>query len=533
MKIVFRVDASNRMGTGHLMRCLALATVLRDRGAETRFICRAHPGNLIELLQQQSMPVTVLPEPEKMPGRNSEDYGALLGIPQDEDAEQTIEALHGDRPDWLIIDHYGLDSDWEQRLRPHAAKLMVIDDLATRRHDCDLLLDQNYSEAGEERYRRLIPEACRLLLGPRYALLRPEYAAYRRILRHRNGKIRRVLVFFGGPDPYNMTSLALEALSAPEFRHLKVDVVVGDSNPHRAMLEKQTSVRPRTNLYGLRPHLADLMAQADLAIGAGGATTWERMCMRLPSIVISISENQRPACEALSKAGFINYAGDFRQFRASDLCDDIKKCVGSQDHSVELVIQGQLLVDGLGVLRVAELLVPTIAEKLRLRPASEHDMEFYFIWVNDPEVRRQSIESDPIPWEQHQNWFTNKLSDHQSYLFVLEAGSLPVGQIRFDKEGDDARIEYSLDSLIRRRGWAAHLVAMGAMYLKQSELVTLRAEVKADNHASRSVFLRLGFKQTSSTLRGEEYMSFHCHPVGLRKLDEPLPVRTVSKLDQG
>lgn len=525
MKVVFRVDASNRMGTGHLVRCLTLAQALRDRGAATLFICRAHPGNLIGMLQRQAMPVIGLPASAQIPNLYSEDYAAWLGVTQAKDAEQTIEALQGDHADLLIVDHYSLDIDWEQRLRPYTEKIMVIDDLANRRHDCDLLLNQNYSDEGDARYEGLVPKICRLLLGPHYALLGQEYATYRQALRPRDGRVRRVLVFFGGPDPYNTTGLALEALSAPEYRHLEVDVVIGGTNPHRVALEKQISMRPFTKLYGPRPHLADLMAQADLAIGAGGSTTWERMCFGLPSLVISLSENQRPACTALAKAGLIYYLGEFSEVQAHDLGQALKELIENREQQLACSTQNQLLVDGLGILRVLELLDPTPTDQLRLKTACPDDIYLYFKWANDHEVRRQAIHSEPISWMRHQEWFTNKLADAQSHLLIFMAGSLPVGQIRFDREGNEAYIDYSLDALVRGRGWATHLVALGAEYLQQqTEPVTLRAQVKTGNYVSRSVFLRLAFKQDPSPRSGGGgYVSFSRHHVGSQQLAECLP----------
>ena len=519
MNVVFRVDASADMGTGHLMRCLTLAETLHERGTQTRFICREHKGNLIPLLQQKTMPVTMLPLPTAGDTTPSEDYAAWLSVTQAEDAGQTIEALNGEKPDWLVVDHYGLDVTWEQRLRPHVSKLMVIDDLANRHHDCDVLLDQNYSAEGERRYGGLVADACRLLVGPRYALLRPEYVAYRRTLRTRDGEIRRVLVFFGGSDPHNITRLALEGLSAPEFQHLEVDVVVGANNPHRVALEEQVLARPLTNLYGFRPHLADLIAQADLAIGAGGVTTWERMCLGLPSLVVNIADNQRPACESLARAELIQYIGDFRKARTTDLVDALKKWIGNRERLLACATQNQFLVDGLGALRLAEVLYPTPANKLRLRPACPDDVGLYFNWANDPEVRRQAIHSEPIFWKGHQEWFVNKLKDSQSRLFVLLAGTLPVGQIRFDRQGDEAQIDYSLDALVRARGWGVQLVAMGNALVQQSEPIRIRAEVKAENHSSRAVFVRLGFDQAES-VQGGGYMSFYLNPVRSKQLAE-------------
>jgi len=502
MKVVFRVDASARMGIGHLMRCLTLAEALRERGVQIRFVCREHMGNLIALLQQQAMPVTVLPAPAVTDATSGEDYAAWLGVTRAEDAEQTIAALNSEKPDWLVVDHYGLDVEWEQRLRPHVSKLMVIDDLASRRHDCDVLLDQNYSAEGERRYVGLVPDTCKLLVGPRYALLRPEYAAYRKTLRSRDGHVRRILVFFGGTDPQNVTGMALEALSHVELRHLDVDVVIGANNPHREALEKQSRERPQTTIYCSRPHLADLMPQADLAIGAGGATTWERMCLGLPSVVISIAENQRPATEALAEAKLIHYAGHFSDIKTDGLTQLLKQQIHATEKLAELSIQNWLQVDGLGALRLVEVLCPSDINEIRLRPVREEDIVGYYNWANDPEVRKNSVNTHAIAWSTHQSWFTNKLHDVNNRLFVLEVAALPVGQIRFDRYADEARIDYSLDVIVRGRGWCPRLVALGAALMQNIKPVKLRADVKTGNEVSSAVFLRMGFTEINSALGG-------------------------------
>jgi len=512
VKVVFRVDASARMGTGHLMRCMTLAEALRARGVQIRFVCREHEGNLIVQLQQMAMPITVLPAPTIKDTGTFEDYSAWLGVTQAEDAEQTIEALNGEKPDWLVVDHYGLDVEWEQRLRKHTGKLLVIDDLANRRHDCDVLLDQNYSSEGEHRYTGLVPDPCKLLVGSRYALLRPEYVAYCKTLRVRDGQARRVLVFFGGSDPQNMTGMSLEALSHPGLKHLDVDVVIGANNPHREALEKQSRERPQTTIYASRPHLADLMAQADFAIGAGGATTWERMCLGLPTVVISIAENQRPACEALAEAKLIHYAGHFSDIKTAHLTQLLKQQCHATENLNKLSTRSQLQVDGLGALRLLEVLDPSDISKIQLRPASEEDSVLYYNWANDPEVRKSAFKTATIPWATHRAWFSNKLQDLNSHLFVLEAGGLPVGQIRFDKDADEASIDYSLDVIVRGRGWGQRLVALGSDLMQKIEPVRLRAEVKAGNETSSSVFLRMGFTETPSASPGGR--SFYRDPVG-------------------
>jgi UDP-2,4-diacetamido-2,4,6-trideoxy-beta-L-altropyranose hydrolase len=238
-------------------------------------------------------------------------------------------------------------------LRPNADHILAIDDLANRRHDADLLLDQNYAEDAEGRYAALLPPFAVRLLGPRYALLCPEYALERRSRRPRDGHVRRVLVFFGGSDQDDLTGLALAVLEDPALAHLHLDLVIGANNPNRDRLMDRAAARPGTSLHGPRPHLADLMSAADLAIGAGGATTWERCCLGLPGLVVSIAENQRPACMALAAAGVIHYLGHADQVDAVVLRTAIGQLMADPVRSDAMSRAGLDLVDGCGTKRVA------------------------------------------------------------------------------------------------------------------------------------------------------------------------------------
>jgi UDP-2,4-diacetamido-2,4,6-trideoxy-beta-L-altropyranose hydrolase len=356
MNVVFRVDASNAMGTGHVMRCRTLASALRRKGARVQFITRAHDGHLGDLLAREGFAVTLLPRPESAPGAGGrEDYAAWLGVSPQDDAEQTLAALDHAQNDWLIVDHYGLDRAWEERLRPHARKLMVIDDLANRHHDCDVLLDQNYAVDGPARYRPWVPAPCRLLLGPRYALLRPEYAQYRETMAPRSGEIKRVLVYLGGADNANNTGKVVAALSEASLAQLEVDVVIGPNFIHKQSVTELAKARPHTRIHGHLPHLAELMAQADLAIGAGGATTWERCCMELPSLVITIAENQKPSISALHEDGYVAWIGDSKDVTERGLNDAIKKFL--TDRSTTKYVSCPELVDGKGLDRVVDILL--------------------------------------------------------------------------------------------------------------------------------------------------------------------------------
>ena len=359
MRLCVRADASAQIGTGHIMRCIALADELRIQGAEVSFVCREHAGHLIQLIEQKGYPVERLQNPDKEYSATSEDiaHAAWLGVSWEQDAAETIAALGKARPDWLIIDNYSIDSRWEDELRPHADKTMVIDDLADRLHDCDLLLDQNLYQAMETRYDNLVPDKCKRLLGPKYALLRPEFTVARKNLRQRDGQVRRVLVFFGGVDATNetlKTLLAIQHLNRPD---LLIDVVIGAQNPHRGKLESMTSSLEGVTTHFQVTNMAELIARADLYVGAAGTTTWERCCLGLPSLVITVAANQVHATRYLDSLGVLAYLGESGTVDRERLSTAIEACMMSKQRLKAQSEDGQELVDGFGASRCADAII--------------------------------------------------------------------------------------------------------------------------------------------------------------------------------
>ena len=362
--ILFRCDASLHIGSGHVMRCRTLARELRRRGAEITFLCRRQPGDLIELLEMEfhvlSLPEQQLASCEELEGRAL--YAAWLGCSQQQDASDCLAALKQagiNNAKWLVVDHYGLDASWELAMREGLGsepppQLLVIDDLADRSHSCDLLLDQNFfGEATERRYQGLIPQQCRQLLGPHYALLGPEYALLHPLVPPRT-ELRRVLVFFGGVDPDNCTGEAIKALMAPELAQLAVDVVLGLQCPHRQVVETLVAKRPHTTLHGPQPSLAGLIARADLAIGAGGATTWERACLGLPTLMVVIADNQFQVAKAMSQSTEIAII-NFKKCEKA-LIAEIKKFSDTNTiHKISLF--NHSLLQGHGAIEISTMLI--------------------------------------------------------------------------------------------------------------------------------------------------------------------------------
>jgi len=293
------------------MRCLTLADVLCARGAECVFLCRPHAGHLLDLIVAQGHEAIALPPPyADVVAAEDPPHANWLGAGWEKDAQHSLQALAhhtvGRPVDWLVVDHYALDARWERMLRPACQHLMVIDDLADRAHDCDLLLDQSLGRTAED-YAGLLPETATTLLGPQYALLRPEFARLRAesLARRAAPRLERVLVTMGGVDKDNATALVLDALDSSVLPdNVRITVVMGGQAPW--LTEARTRARRMrlaTEVLVDVRDMARLMAENDLAIGAGGTTTWERCSLGLPTFTVVVAENQREVATAMAALG--------------------------------------------------------------------------------------------------------------------------------------------------------------------------------------------------------------------------------------
>ena len=330
MNFAFRTDASLQIGTGHVMRCLTLADALCERDSEVIFLCRPHTGHMIETIRDRGYEVLELGDAD---GVSSEDldHSSWLGTTQSVDVSQCAELINGKEIDWLIVDHYALDYRWEEQLRASTKQLMVIDDLADRKHDCDLLLDQNLVLELDTRYSGLIPSHCVTLLGPEYALLQEEYLALRHSVSPRLGPLKQILVYIGGSDSHGLNLKILKALAKTEFKDVSIHIVLGINTNIEATLQKQAFNRPLTFIHRQLPSLAHLMMEVDLMIGAGGTTAWERICLGLPSIVISVATNQVAVSETLSKLGIIEYLGMDESVSSEDISSSVQGFLANKD----------------------------------------------------------------------------------------------------------------------------------------------------------------------------------------------------------
>ena len=507
MKFFIRADASLQIGSGHIMRCLTLAHELSRRGHEVRFICRALPGHLGETIERAGFGLVLLPVPPQA-GRLPESeakaatcvqlaHAHWLPVSQVQDAADCVPPIRAFAPDWIICDHYALSAEWELAAKAAAGcRLMAIDDLADRPHAADLLLDQNLGHSPAD-YAGLVPPTCRLLTGTRYALLREEFAAWREASLQRRaaqadkGYLKHILVNLGGVDKDNYTLAVLQALSGSLPAACRVTVVMGKTAPHTAAVQAfaDGAPYPCRVLVGAN-NMAELMAEADLAIGAAGSTSWERCCLGLPTMMLVLAENQRGIAETLQQAGVASVA-DMADLPASlaSLLAETPALRAEQSR------RAAALCDGRGVLRVANNLAdfaPAV-----LRPAAPADCRRLFEWRNHPEIRHFMFDSGEIAWDGHQAWFARQLANPGFTMLLYEAGGTVQGYASFKHLGG-GRCEwgfYLAPDCPRGQGHGGTLGQLALQYaFCRLNMHEVRGQVLPHNAASLALHRRLGFR---------------------------------------
>lgn len=503
MRVGIRVDASLAIGTGHLRRCMSLASSLTDMGAEVRFVVRRHDAAGEVALGSQPFPVAWLDAPTtasqaRMSPEPTVPHERWAGVDWSDDAVETVAALADFQPDWLVVDHYAFDARWHDHVRRDlGCRLMAIDDLADRSLSVEVLLDANFAEDHTEKYAGRLERRCRLLGGPRYALLAPGYRSAPRYRFH--PEVRSIGVFMGGTDPGGVSADVVQACREEGGFRGAIEVVSTSANPHLDALRAACAAFPDTTLSLDLSDLSGFYARHDLQIGAGGTATYERCCMGAPTIALVVASNQLVVIPALAAAGVLRAA------RLSDgpgadipgagpiLGDAVRDLVADPDARRKLSEAGMTLVDARGADRVALCL---LGGALSLRRVTLEDGPRLHAWRNHPAVRAVSGNGEPIPLASHMDWLARKLAADDCRLYIAEIGNTPVGSIRFDRlETGELEVSLYLDPDLPGLGLGPHLLLGGerAVLSEWPGATTFVASVLPDNAVSAKLFVNCGY----------------------------------------
>jgi UDP-2,4-diacetamido-2,4,6-trideoxy-beta-L-altropyranose hydrolase len=494
--LLIRADADTQMGTGHVMRCLALAQAWQDEGGTVLFALASVTPALEARLGGEGFEIVHVSAP----------VGGTL------DAIETATFAREAGVAWVAVDGYQFDAAYQQAIKGSGLNLLAVDDYGHAKHYwADLVLNQNIS-ARETLYPSR--EAyTRLLLGTLYALLRREFWPWRGWQREISEEARRVLVTMGGADPDNVALKVLQALQLIQAKDLEVKVVIGGSYPHRESLRGR-AIPGMCELIENPAEMPDLMAWADAAVSAAGSTCWELAFMQLPSLLLILADNQRPIAEGLDRAGSAVNMGWHKNVPPAALAGVLEGFLADKETRAAMAGVGRSLVDGGGNHRVA---VSLSEAQVRVRPVAKEDCGLLFEWANDPVTRQMSFHSDPIGWEEHQRWFDWVTQEPHSVFVIAEwlhrGKWIPVGQARIAREGI---VSMSIAPQYRSRKLARPaLQGAVAWYRARFPEQRLTAYIKSENSASQKLFRQAGFEYTGKAeVSGQSCLGYEYQPSG-------------------
>ncbi len=493
--LLIRADASVATGSGHLMRCLALGQAWQDAGGTAvALIAEAAPA-IEDRLHREAIEVARF---DASPG--SED-----------DARRTANFALDRQVSWVVLDGYRFDADYQASLKSRGLRVLLIDDdVHAEKYLADLLLNQN-AHAVESLYHSRAPYT-RLLLGPRYAMLRREFHALRNWHREIPEFARRVLITMGGSDPDNFTLQVLQALPLVEAESLEIVVVIGGSNPHRAILEKAAAglhARYALRLVENALNMPELMTWADVAVSAAGTTSWEMCLLGLPFLVVDLARNQVPVAERLHELGVAWHVASSRDCSSVKIASDLTRLLASGEARSRMSRAGEKLVDGRGASRVCAAMLKGV---VAVRRAKESDCRLLWEWANDAEVRASAFSQAAIGWEEHSAWFRAWTADEGCLILIGElADGRAIGQVRIDRlSNGEAEIDVSVARDFRGAGYGSLLLEAALQEaFAAGRIKKVHALIRPENLASVRAFEGAGFlKLGEEQVRGNAALHY-------------------------
>ncbi len=495
MKIAFRVDSSQRIGTGHLMRCLNLARELDRLGHAVCFICRDHADGRLKPLIDSGLETHLLPAPAEpyAPENPHPPHLAWLGVPPEVEIAQVQRLLEKIGPfDWVMVDHYALEARWQAAVRPFCDRVGAIDELLDRDHGADWLLDSTLLRPSSA-WRDRVPGGCVLLVGSDYALLEPAFASLHQVAcRRRFESVERVVIALGGAADGALYARLLQAVRGSVFKNAAIDLVASAQIPGFSDLAARAKELNATLLSDL-PSLADRLMQADLAIGAAGVSAYERACVGLPTVMIELAENQRANIEAFSHAKAAIALG-----RAEALTiDRVVQVLGGLDRGAlaQMHLAALGVCDGRGVRRAAVSLLPAQktrrGEPVRLRLIEAADEARIYGWQSSPGMRRFCRNPQVPTADEHHRWMMARLIEQAGATLVVECGAEAAGLMRLAPLKEGYELSVLIAPNMQGRGVGAAAIALACELVPAS---ALHAQIDPANTASIKLFENQGFK---------------------------------------
>lgn len=492
MKIIARLDADSLIGAGHLMRVLTLLNQMIEQSdyysRDVLIVSYSLSETFKHLIEHHSFCYHVINQVSNW----SIDY----------DAQSTAELIDEDSiADFLIVDHYELDNNWEQQLTHYCHQLIVIDDLANREHHCTTLIDQTLGRKKED-YSHLVPSYCKLLLGSQYTMLRPEFQRLRITAKQtQNNSIKNILIAFGATDPQGNSNkvvvwLAQFLKTNPHIR-FHCTIMITSASPHLNSIKQTCEMYPWLSYTIDEKNVAELLLKTDLAIGASGSASWERCCLGIPSIVFQAADNQKMVLAELDKAGAIANMKKITEQSQCEFNQYLSRFIDDTNYYLNMRNNSFNVCDGTGASLIC---VNLLSNTLTLRLATQKDEGLLYQWQSNPNIRQYFRNPNAVTIDEHATWFINSLRQSSRTIYIIELGSnsntLPVGTMRFDEINNQ---QYEVSILIdhnfqnQKLGWRA--LKSTPKKFRSKEII---ASVHIDNKASQQLFLSAGYLQITN-----------------------------------
>ena len=494
-----RADADHRIGSGHMMRCIALAQAWRDKwntkDGQITFISHCESQSLRQNIKDEGFQLVSIEKP----------------YPDTEDIRITIELLSSSRKrflasQWVVLDGYHFGTEYQREIRKNGCKLLVIDDYNhLERYHADVLLNQNL---GAENIAYNFDDGTVLLRGHRYILLRSNFLKCENRVKSAPDVAKNILVTMGGGETSDLILRIINILEKFDSSILDIKIIAGHTDAKLDVIKRriQHAQESFTLLHDVKD-MASLMRWADIALTAGGSTCWELLFMGVPIVIIVLSENQKNIAAAIDATGSGINLGGYQDIRQEDIACVLSALIHEKGKRRIMASRGMGWVDGKGADRVVNAMS---MDMILLRNTGKRDCELIWRWANDTEVRKNAIASDQIGWEDHLNWYNNKLSDPRCIHFIATTGQEDLlGQIRFDISNDQAEIDVSIDKDRRSKGYGARLIKAGVdSIVNRAPVRKVFSRVKMKNTPSINAFIKAGFQIEEEIKINEEKLAY-------------------------